>query len=81
MAISETKWFANPTFVSFRNSKFSKISNFQIQFKFTFLQFFYFQLKFKFKFKFNTFFLTDILTENEKLRSQLWHINDGLKLP
>ena len=42
MAISETKWFPNPTFLGFPNS--------------TFFQFFYFQFKFKFKFELNTFF-------------------------
>ena len=53
MAISETKWLPNPSFLGLN---------------FPFFQFFYFQFKFKLKFKFNTFFLTDILTENEKIR-------------
>ena len=64
MAISKTKWFPNPTLLGFLNS-----------IEIHFFQFFYFQFKFTFKFKFNTFFLTDILTENEKLECQLWHIN------
>ena len=59
MAILETKGFPNPTFLGFPNW-----TEFQLFFKF-----FYFQ--FKFKFRFNTFFLTDILTENEKLECRL----------
>ena len=64
MAISETKWFPNSTFLGFPNSIEIHL----------FFQLFYFQFNFKFKFKFNTFFVTDILTENGKLESQLTNV-------
>ena len=53
MAISETTWFPELTFLGFPNSNLNS----------TFFQLLY--LQFKFKFKFHTFFLTDILMENE----------------